>query len=314
MSCEGTPYVAVCVCTCSRPQGLDRLLTQLRLIDLGGWRDTDIHLIVVDNQPDGQARAIAELHRPHLPISLHFAEEPERGISFARNRAVAEARRLGARFVAFIDDDDEPCRHWLCRLLEKQEETDADQVFGVDQPAGDLIVPDWLADIPLFRPSPFEGKNSYGLPKWAGTYNALIRLDFLDTMGCPNSPFRPGFAVTGGGDTDFFIRAHRAGAVTATTNQSIVYRGWDGERKTLTGVLKRAFRLGATRVYLEKRHRSAEDNRRRRRRRIKTLISRTFLLPTAAFSKRRLAVHLYDVAGSLGEIYAYTGKEYAYYR
>jgi glycosyltransferase involved in cell wall biosynthesis len=102
-----TPRVAVCVCTCDRPRLLGRLLAILERIEPGDRGSLDgVELVVVDNRPDGRARAVCDAWRGRLLMALRFVEEPEPGISFARNRALAAALEGGAELVAFIDDDD----------------------------------------------------------------------------------------------------------------------------------------------------------------------------------------------------------------
>src|SRR5919206_4964652 len=120
------PRVVICVCTCARPRLLAHLLATLERLEPGGLDLAELALVVVDNRPDGTARAVCEAARPRLPFRLAYAEEPEPGISFARNRALAEAMAMGAELVAFVDDDDEPRPDWLRHLLRVHEETGAD--------------------------------------------------------------------------------------------------------------------------------------------------------------------------------------------
>ncbi len=85
--------VAVCVCTCNRPRLLGRLFAILERLEPGdrGPLLEGVELVVVDNRPDGRARAVCDSWRDRLPVALRFVEEPEPGISFARNRALAAA-------------------------------------------------------------------------------------------------------------------------------------------------------------------------------------------------------------------------------
>ncbi len=100
--------IAACICSCNRTELIERLLNSLRAIDLGGRNPRDVTIIVVDNNPTGESRAVGESASDSLPVALHLVKEPKRGISFARNRAVSEAPNHGADFLACIDDDDLP--------------------------------------------------------------------------------------------------------------------------------------------------------------------------------------------------------------
>ncbi|UCC32144.1 MAG: glycosyltransferase family 2 protein, partial [Phycisphaerales bacterium] len=110
--------VAVCVITCRRPEGLQRLLRALNALTFRG-DPPDIEVIVVDNDADTSAASVCDLLRRDLNWPLRYEVEPQRGIPFARNRAVACAADT-ADFVSFIDDDEVPQPSWLDELLAVQ--------------------------------------------------------------------------------------------------------------------------------------------------------------------------------------------------
>ena len=93
--------IAICICTCARPNSLQRLLDALSGIELGALDPRDIHFVVIDNRPGGRAREICNKALERLPVALHFVEEPTPGISFARNRAITVALDLGVAWIAF---------------------------------------------------------------------------------------------------------------------------------------------------------------------------------------------------------------------
>ena len=186
-----------------------------------------------------------------LPVALRFAEEKQRGISFARNRAIDEALRGGADHVAFIDDDDIPEPDWLIRLADKQKQTEADIVLGIWRWAHTLNVPQWSKGLRLFDPPCRNEPNRFGVPK-QGTGNVLIGREILQKMASSGAVFSPEFALTGGEDRDFAIRAHRSGASFVLTEKSIINRGFEIDRLTVGGVLKRGFRSGNIVMQLEK--------------------------------------------------------------
>ena len=145
--------IAICICTCDRAESLGRLLDALAGMTLGPLDPGEIFVVVVDNNPDGRAQAICDKARKRLPVALHFVEEPERGISFARDRALATAVANDAAFIACIDDDDLPRADWLLRLVERQQATGADLVLGVWERPPDLNIPAWLSDIEFLKPA-----------------------------------------------------------------------------------------------------------------------------------------------------------------
>lgn len=305
--------VAVCVCTCNRPQLLAKLLSVLARMEPGEPGFAGVTAVVVDNRPGGGAREVCEAWRPHLPFALTFVEEPQPGISFARNRAVGAALALGADEVAFVDDDDEPLPDWLARLTAARRRTGADMVFGTWRHPEALDLPRFLADVRFFRPIRLDNRNSYGLPAWAGTYNVLLTRALLEHLGADGPVFDPGFALTGGGDTDLFIRAHRAGFAHAVAADSAVYRIWEPERMTLRGVMRRAFRIGCTRMQLTAAHHGPSRCRKIGRRSAWKLARTLARLPARATRPASVGVLLVRAAQYAGEIYAGSGRRFVYY-
>jgi succinoglycan biosynthesis protein ExoM len=300
--------VAVCICTCDRPAGIDRLLTALERIDLAGLTIDQLEIIVVDNRPDGRARAICRAHQARLGVPLHFCEEQNRGISFARNRAVAEALARGADFVAFLDDDDVPRSDWLLRLLKKHKETGAEIIMGIWDLPDDFRVPRHLSRLQSLARPDFDRPNHYGIPH--NGCNVLIRRSAIERLGEP--PYRPEFALTGGEDLDFFMRAHKAGAHIVAAKASVVMKDPGAARATLAGALREAFCSGCNRARLTLEHLPPERNAKLRRRRPKRLAKSIGRLSPFSLSKSVAALE--ETAMVLGEIYGALGGRYSYYR
>jgi succinoglycan biosynthesis protein ExoM len=324
--------IAICICTSGRTHDLAQLLEALAGIDLGPLDPSGVFVVVVDNQPDGRARAVCGRAQERLPIALHFVEEPERGISFARNRAMATAIAHDAAFVSCIDDDDLPRSDWLLRLVERQRETGADLVLGVWELPPDFSIPAWLSDIEFLRPPPPEDLNKvgapYGLPYCSGTFNVLIGREVIETLQKSGPVFSPEFSFIGGEDIDFFIRAQRRGFTLVPAPASVVRRYWEPDRLTLRGVLRRGFRLGSAQAHIDQRHLSTQDHRRRRRRARKKLLRWAISLPQRLlapgrgadagsapgwFAPRRIVARLHNLTRAVGTLHGRSGKKFRYY-
>jgi len=94
--------IAICVCTYNRPLGLRALLESIsrqRFVELA---DDRIHIIVIDNSPDGATANGGKLvaGRGRFPVGV--VHEPSKGLSVARNRALDASRRLAADAVAAL--------------------------------------------------------------------------------------------------------------------------------------------------------------------------------------------------------------------
>ena len=246
--------VAVCICTCDRLASLAQVLAVLENIELGDMVPDDVGVIVVDNRPDGRVRALCEQVGARLPVRLECVEEARPGISFARNRAVAEARVRRADFVAFLDDDDLPEPDWLRALARHAAQRPARiwcSASGGCRPRSSCLAGCATRAISARRPRRPQPLRASGLG-WHLQPAGLA--GGPGAPGRPDGPFLQEFAHSGGEDSDLFIRAQRAGFTYACAVDSIVVRTWEPRRLTLRGILRRGFLLGGARVHLARAH------------------------------------------------------------
>jgi succinoglycan biosynthesis protein ExoM len=225
------PTVSVLVPTLARPSGLAVLLESLMRQPCA----PDFDIVVVDNDPTGSARPVADRFKERLP--LLYVLEPRPGLAFARNRLVAESR--GA-FLAFIDDDERADPDWLRALHDATLVFRADASFGSKRYSFPAEVPAWIRTCRIFRRPEFEAGAAF--PWWfANTGNALVRRSSLPDQ---NRPFRHAFNETGGEDTDLFRCMALAGARFAAAPAALVEEDRPAARATLRWILRRAFRNG----------------------------------------------------------------------
>jgi succinoglycan biosynthesis protein ExoO len=89
-----------------------------------GQTMTDLELIVVDDgSTDRTARVVQSIEDPRMRL----VREHKRGVSHARNRAIALS---SASWIAVLDSDDYLASDWLERLLAIAETDPADMIFG----------------------------------------------------------------------------------------------------------------------------------------------------------------------------------------
>lgn len=301
--------VSICVCTCNRPRQLDRLLAALADMRPPVPPPERLALVIVDNMPDGRARAVWERHRLRLGIPSTFVEEHQRGISPARNRALAEAFDAGADVVASLDDDDVPDPDWLIHLLARQRETGADIVMGSWRLPETVRVPPHLALVKTLRPPDLDRPTRYGFP-YNGC-NVLIGRRAVDVLA-GEPPYRAHYGLSGGEDIDFFIRAHRGGAVITHTNASTVCKDPGIARATVTGLLKDAFRIGCNRVRLDREHVPGVTRSSLRRGALKRAVKA--LAKVSLVRPPRAVAAAFQACVAAGELYGSFGGRYEYYR
>jgi len=236
--------VAICIATCQRPRWLAALLSSLGQL----WIDeasTELRVIVVDNDHDGTAGEVVTAARVGFRWPLSYEIEAQKGISFARNRAVRLALAWGADLVAFLDDDETACPGWLTELLAVSRQYQADVVAGPVVPAYEPGVAEWAVRGKFFeRPRHSTGT----LVKYAITANCLISARLLHSA----QPFHPAFALGGGGDTHFFRQAQVKGARIVWADAALVYERVPASRATVRWLLARAYRGGTSFVLSER--------------------------------------------------------------
>ena len=79
----------------------------VRTLDSVAKQDYDKKLwecvVVNNNSTDDTAERVAAFAKANPDVNLKFVDEPQQGLSFGRNRGIAESK---GQFVAFIDDDE----------------------------------------------------------------------------------------------------------------------------------------------------------------------------------------------------------------
>lgn len=232
--------VAVCALTYERPQALQRLLERLNQLTFSKNEIPLLEVIVVDNDNLGSARAVCDRLDSDFKWALKYSIEPLRGISYARNHAIACVSK-NADFIAFIDDDEVPESSWLDELLSVQSEYDADVVTGPVLPYfEEPDVANWVIDGKFFDSPSYPTGH---LPKVAFTNNVLVRGEIFRRF---LRPFDERFALTGGEDSHFFMRLYRQGCLIVWANEAKVWEGIPKNRTTIKWILLRGYRCWGT--------------------------------------------------------------------
>jgi glycosyltransferase involved in cell wall biosynthesis len=201
--------ISVAICTWNRCESLKATLEHmslLRIPDGVTWE-----LLLVNNNCTDRTDEVCAAFRDRLPIKVLHESRP--GLSFARNRAIAEAR---GDLLVWTDDDVLVFPDWLAGLLAAYRDHGASWVFGPSEPAWPGAAPAWYSPrlsgnfaVLDYGPTPFvaqdKDKPFFGL-NFGGTRSAHAELGGFNT--------EYGLIGTGGGvgeDVDLFERALKAG-------------------------------------------------------------------------------------------------------
>lgn len=246
--------LAIAACTYKRPDYLERLLTafaRLRIPrDTGSGEPEPVVFVIVDN--DGNDPAVGDLVARlagGLPGPIDYVIEREPGISAARNSAFATARRLGAQWLAMLDDDEWPPEQWLEALYAERDRSRASVVGGPVRP----VFPDNRRD--LDRHARFWSVESImlqGKPFVFCTCNFLIELAVTDFLG--DTPFDPAFGITGGGDTVFFRSLFARGVRMSWSEDAWISEEIPASRASVKWLRQRRYRAGNVAYRWEREH------------------------------------------------------------
>src|SRR5262245_44132399 len=236
--------VDVAIATYRRPKGLARLLGGLERLRCPEGAP-DLRVVVIDNDPEGSARAVCEAAEGWLELPLLHRVEKRRGIPQARNAAIGAALER-ADFLAFIDDDEVPSPLWLAELLRVQAATGADAVAGPCEPVFEDPVPRWVERGGFFeRPRHATGARL----REAFTHNVLVRTRALAGL---DALFDERMALSGGSDVELFRRFAARGHSIVWADEALVFEWVPRSRSNARWILQRAFRVGAQSAFVDR--------------------------------------------------------------
>jgi succinoglycan biosynthesis protein ExoM len=233
--------VAVCICTFRRQKLLRELLHGLAKLTFRKVSVPQLEIVVVDTPDDsGSAQDICET--ASLPWPIKYVIEPRRGLTYARNRAIAEAGAVD--FVALIDDDEVPSPQWLDEHLWAQAEFTADVVSGPALPKYTPEVADWVKGGGFFD----RQVVATGTPRRSCPTNNV----FVGTHVFERVPkFDDAFALSGAEDTDFFLRVSNAGYRIVWSQEAAVFESVSAKRGTVAWILRREYQTGNGWIFAE---------------------------------------------------------------
>ena len=230
--------LCVAICTFRRPNELRQLLEHLGRQRFAAVAPSELHLLVVDNAPEGGATdVVGSRCEPFSGVTHVHAGASN--IAVARN-AVLDHVPSGIRFVACIDDDELPEPEWLDELLRVQRSTAAPFVIGPVRPVLPTDAPGWLVEGRFY--DLYELADGAALEEGL-TGNALLDIDVVRRLGLR---FDERLGLAGGEDQLFFRQAHAAGASIRFAAGAVVYEPVPAARTTVRYLLRREFRKGNT--------------------------------------------------------------------
>jgi succinoglycan biosynthesis protein ExoM len=240
--------VLVAIPTCRRPEGLTVLLQSL----VSQTSSEKFDILVCDNAPTGSAtQSICESFQVLFTKGCFFVEPVmQRGISPVRNRMLDFAFMQHRYDVVLMVDDDEIAEpDWLEKILSFYQANKYDVVGGRVRGVFPANKPAWVSGLALY----WDTECTSGpVDLIEGTGNVLISRDIIQAS---NERFDLSYALSGGGDREFFYRLKKhAGATFGLCAEAQVNEPIPDNRLTLKWALQRAYRIGAADLRIGLKH------------------------------------------------------------
>lgn len=249
MKLRGLPKsVTIAIPTHNRARTLSETLDSLKAIAIPD--DAALECVVIDNaSSDDTPRVVEEAAKSSPPFPIRIVLEPRQGSSFARNRAVDEAR---GDFIFFLDDDATADREWLRAMLSAMETRGLDAACGMVLPRWSTPPPPWLGPrlwvkLAVHNRAAIESAPANEVEALQNYFsaNAGFRRSAFERFG----RFREDLGVVGknpmsGEDTELFARIIGNGGKMGFVPGAIVHHLIGSERMTLEYLRRKSFAFG----------------------------------------------------------------------
>jgi GT2 family glycosyltransferase len=233
--------VSIVLCTAGRPADLAQTLAALGRLPVRA--ELPAELVVVDNSGGDSAReVVAAAGLRH--IEARVVAEPQRGLSRARNRGVADAT---GQAILFIDDDVRPEGDWLARMAGPILSGAAHAIAGAVRLAPHLLRP-WMTDRHRAWLASTERLDFANVRNLIGANMAVSRDVFARVPG-----FDPelGAGALGFGEESLFARQLLdAGFRLAGAPDAVVEHHFDPSRLSRASWLESAKKRGEKEAYI----------------------------------------------------------------
>jgi arylsulfatase A-like enzyme/GT2 family glycosyltransferase len=305
---EHDKRLTILICTHNRAALLARALASLQAAQRPpGWQ---VDILVVANACSDGTHSILERYTvsgnadDRLPVTW-FAE-PRPGQSHALNSAVA---RLKGGWIALVDDDHRVAGDFLEQVaLAISSNPEPTMLCGRILPDWDGSEPPWVHNTGPYRIYPLpvprqdfgEAQREIGIDgPVPGGGNLILRCEVFKRIGDFATELGPqGHNLGGGEDTDFMLRALRAGERLTYVPQIVQYHFVDAARLTTWYLMRKAFHRSRASAQLSQSSGDGVPLYAWRK------LIEYFLMALFSFSWTRVRFYLVRTAASLGEIKA----------
>jgi len=235
--------------TFNRCSYLEQTLRSLDKLDVPSGIEVEV-LVIDNNCRDLTAEVVAQAMK-ECKLPIRHIVETQQGLSYGRNRGIAEARY---HHLGFLDDDILVSPKWVMSYFQAVRDFQADAVVGPVFPIFEYGQPDFMHGRALeIISSGYSRKGETALLLPDNTAHELPGCNFgvsremaLRLNGFNTQLGRVGKNLAAGEDTDFGLRLVAAGGRTAYHPGCWIKHVMAEEKLSQTYLRKRAYGLGAT--------------------------------------------------------------------
>ncbi len=204
-------------------------LSLIRTLESVVAQDADSTLwecVVVNNaSTDDTEPRFAEFAKEHAGLNLRIVSETQQGLSYARNKGIAESK---GEFIAFIDDDETINREFISAYIDLFRNHGAFAAAGAVVARYETARPKWMSHYTeKMIANPFDlGDEIVTITSKitpTGGNMAFNREIFALYGGFDTSLGRKGGTLLGGEENEFFSRIRNLGERVYYTPNAIVY-------------------------------------------------------------------------------------------
>ena len=239
--------VTIAIPTHNRARTLSETLYSVKALAIP--RDVMVECIVIDNASADETAETVESAASSPPFPIRRVLEARLGSSFARNRAIDEAR---GDFIFFLDDDATADSDWLVEMLSAMETRALDAACGMVLPRWSIAPPPWLGPrlwvkLAVHDRSAIESTPLQATETLENYFSANVgfRRAAFERFG----RFREDLGVVGGNpmsgeDTELFARIIARGGKMGFVTGAIVHHLIGAERMSAQYLRRKSFAYG----------------------------------------------------------------------
>ena len=232
--------LVICICTYNRNLSLLRCLKSIN--NLYVVPNIKIEVVVVDNAIKYPSFKLVKKLKKSFKYKIIQSHEKKRGVVYARNKCLNEAKKINPKFICFFDDDCVVDRFWLKNVFKVMKFTGAEIVTGPQLP----LKKKYLHFSNKINYSQFfektYKKDTIKRVNWAASNNVFLKYDIIKKHNLIFDKTLNKFGI--GEDQLFFSKIDSYGYKIYWSKTIKVFESIHEHRLNLKWLVERSFRLG----------------------------------------------------------------------